>query len=217
MSIFICEVLFCTVHVYVRHIWSSSILYRVLDIFKIKLRKHTKFLSTCVSFVSLASFRIPRRKSGIRGNQSTAIVPVLGWPPEQFAVLQYIGRERSRVCLPGWAGGRRRALIGWLHRSVLSLHRTLIWPSTVAYFSGTGEFSELRRPPAEISVLSFLRRACENSLLCSWVALALSKVIQWKLSITRPLGYIVIQWNLVITRSLGPWKLPCYIGFLISG
>ena len=24
-----------------------------------------------------------------------------------------------------------------------------------------------------------------------------------------------IQWNLVITRSLGPWKLPCYIWFLI--
>ena len=24
-----------------------------------------------------------------------------------------------------------------------------------------------------------------------------------------------IQWNLVITRSLGPWKLPCYIRFLI--
>ena len=23
------------------------------------------------------------------------------------------------------------------------------------------------------------------------------------------------QWNLVITRSLGPWKLPCYIRFLI--
>ena len=26
---------------------------------------------------------------------------------------------------------------------------------------------------------------------------------------------IFIQWNLVITRSLGPWKLPCYIRFLI--
>ena len=27
-----------------------------------------------------------------------------------------------------------------------------------------------------------------------------------------------IQWNLVITRTLGPWKLPCYIRFLlISG
>ena len=104
MSIFICEVLFCTVHVYVRHIWSSSILYRVLDIFKIKLRKHTKFLSICVSFVSLASFRIPRRKSGIRGNQSTAIVPILRRPPEQFAVSQYIGRERSRVCLPARPG-----------------------------------------------------------------------------------------------------------------
>ena len=25
----------------------------------------------------------------------------------------------------------------------------------------------------------------------------------------------VVQWNLVITRSLGPWKLPCYIRFLI--
>ena len=25
----------------------------------------------------------------------------------------------------------------------------------------------------------------------------------------------VIQWNLFITRSLGPWKLPCYIRFLI--
>ena len=24
-----------------------------------------------------------------------------------------------------------------------------------------------------------------------------------------------VQWNLVITRSLGPWKLPCYIRFLI--
>ena len=26
---------------------------------------------------------------------------------------------------------------------------------------------------------------------------------------------VIIQWNLVITRSLGPWKLPCYIRFLI--
>ena len=25
----------------------------------------------------------------------------------------------------------------------------------------------------------------------------------------------ILQWNLVITRSLGPWKLPCYIRFLI--
>ena len=25
----------------------------------------------------------------------------------------------------------------------------------------------------------------------------------------------LVQWNLVITRSLGPWKLPCYIRFLI--
>ena len=25
----------------------------------------------------------------------------------------------------------------------------------------------------------------------------------------------LIQWNLVIMRSLGPWKLPCYITFLI--
>ena len=28
---------------------------------------------------------------------------------------------------------------------------------------------------------------------------------------------LVLQWNLIITRSLGPWKLPCYIRFLISG
>ena len=29
---------------------------------------------------------------------------------------------------------------------------------------------------------------------------------------------LIIQWNLIITRSLGPWKLPCYIRFLlISG
>ena len=28
---------------------------------------------------------------------------------------------------------------------------------------------------------------------------------------------LFIQWNLVITRSLGPWKLHCYIRFLISG
>ena len=71
--------------------------------------------------------------------------------------LAIIGRERSRVCpaQPDWL----------ITSSVLSLHRPLIWPSTVLYFSGTGEFSELRRPPAEISVLSFLRRACENSLL----------------------------------------------------
>ena len=27
--------------------------------------------------------------------------------------------------------------------------------------------------------------------------------------------YSYVQWNLVITRSLGPWKLPCYIRFLI--
>ena len=26
---------------------------------------------------------------------------------------------------------------------------------------------------------------------------------------------VIIQWNLFITRSLGPWKLPCYIRFLI--
>ena len=27
---------------------------------------------------------------------------------------------------------------------------------------------------------------------------------------------IILQWNLIITRSLGPWKLPCYIRFLIT-
>ena len=80
-----------------------------------------------------------------------------------FAV---IGRERLRVCpaRPGTRAANKSA--DWLITpSVLSLHRTLIWPSTVLYLSGTGEFSELRRPPAEISILSFLRCACENSLL----------------------------------------------------
>ena len=80
-----------------------------------------------------------------------------------FAV---IGRERLRVC-PAQLGTRAaNKSADWLITpSVLSLHRTLIWPSTVLYFSGTGKFSELRRPPAEISLLSFLRCACENSLL----------------------------------------------------
>ena len=31
----------------------------------------------------------------------------------------------------------------------------------------------------------------------------------------RTLVILLVQWNLVITRSLGPWKLPCYIRFLI--
>ena len=40
-----------------------------------------------------------------------------------------------------------------------------------------------------------------------------------KSSLTAGLKYSgnSIQWNLVIMRSLGPWKLPCYIRFLISG
>ena len=121
----------------------------------------------------LVSFRTPRRKRGIRGNRSTATVPgrtqTTSWSICSFAVVNVInniGRDRSRVCpaRPGARAANKSA--DWLITcSVLSLHRTLIWPSTVAYFSGTGEFSELRRPPAEISGLSFLRRACKNSLI----------------------------------------------------
>ena len=29
------------------------------------------------------------------------------------------------------------------------------------------------------------------------------------------ISWMMVQWNLVITRTLGPWKLPCYIRFLI--
>ena len=53
-----------------------------------------------------------------------------------FAV---IGRERLCVCpaRPGARAANNSA--DWLITpSVLSLHRTLIWPSNVAYFSGTG-------------------------------------------------------------------------------
>ena len=118
--------------------------------------------------VTVGCFRKPQRKRGIRGNQSTATIPILKWPPDQFAVLQLFGRERLCVCpaRPGARAANRSA--DWLiTRSGLSLHRTLIWPSNVAYFSGTGEFSELSWPPAEISGLSFLRRACENSLIAT--------------------------------------------------
>ena len=49
----------------------------------------------------LGCFRKPRRKRGIRGNQSTATVPVLKRPPDQFAELfAVIGWERLCVC-PG--------------------------------------------------------------------------------------------------------------------
>ena len=34
--------------------------------------------------------------------------------------------------------------------------------------------------------------------------------VQWWIS-----THDLLQWNLVITRFLGPWKLPCYIRFLI--
>ena len=120
----------------------------------------------------IGCFRTPRRKRRIRENQSTATVPVLKRPLDQFAVSQLLDGNvcvyARVVCMLGQARGRiTRALIGWLPfycPYVLSLHRTLIWPSNVVYFSGTGEFSDLRRPPAEISVLSFFRRACENRL-----------------------------------------------------
>ena len=78
-----------------------------------------------------------------------------------FAV---IGRERLCVChsvcpaRPSARVDNKRAD----YPSVLSLHHTLIWPSNVANFSGTGEFLELRRPPAEISGLSFFCCACET-------------------------------------------------------
>ena len=42
----------------------------------------------------------------------------------------------------------------------------------------------------------------------------------WVVSHTRKALYknqLLLQWNLVITRTLGPWRLPCYIRFLISG
>ena len=44
---------------------------------------------------------------------------------------------------------------------------------------------------------------CWNSSLCA----ADSLYDDWK--------SLKVRWNLVITRYLGPWKLPCYIRFLI--
>ena len=114
---------------------------------------------------SLGCFRKTRRKHGIRENQSTATVPVLKRPPDQFAVSQLLDGNVRVYARLGRARGRpTRALIGWLPFRTLSTPY-VNWPSNVAYFSGTREFSELRRPPAEISGLSFLRHACENSLL----------------------------------------------------
>ena len=104
-------------------------------------------------------FRKPRRKRGIRGNQSIATAPYSNDLPINLQFRSNIWRERLCVCRLD------NKSADWLITLPYSLHRTLIWPSNVAYFSGTGEFSELRRPPAEISGLSFLRRACENRLL----------------------------------------------------
>ena len=37
----------------------------------------------------------------------------------------------------------------------------------------------------------------------------------YNLQVKRYSELNIVQWNLFITRSLGPWKLPCYIRFLI--
>ena len=80
----------------------------------------------------IGCFRKPRRKHGIRGNQSTATVPVLKRPPRSICSFAVIGRERLCVC-PAQCAGARAAnkSADWLiTRSVLSLHPTLIWPSS---------------------------------------------------------------------------------------
>ena len=111
----------------------------------------------------LGCSRTPRRKRRIRENQSTATVPI-NLQFRSYWTGTFVCMPVLRVC-SGRAGGFNKSA-DWLITLPysLSLHCTLIWPSNVVYFSGTGEFSDLRRPPAEISVLSFFRRACENSL-----------------------------------------------------
>ena len=60
----------------------------------------------------IASFRTSRRKHGIRGNQSTATVPVLTRPPDQFAVSQLMDGNVRVYARLGRARGRlTRALI----------------------------------------------------------------------------------------------------------
>ena len=90
-------------------------------------------LSLCLGLWPLGSgtseivgcFRTPRRKRGIRENQSTATVPVLKRPPDQFAVSQLLDGNvcvyARVVCMLGRARGRiTRALIGWLPLYTLS-------------------------------------------------------------------------------------------------
>ena len=91
------------------------------------------FIPTCmwvvtaltVKFRLLGCFCTPRRKRGIRENQSTATVPVLKRPPDQFAVSQLLDGNvcvyARVVCMLGRARGRiTRALIGWLPFRTLS-------------------------------------------------------------------------------------------------
>ena len=88
----------------------------------------------------IGCFRKAQRKHGIRGNPSTATVPVLKWPPDQFAVSQLLDGNVRVYARLGRAHGWLRALIGWLHRSVLSLHRMLIWQLRSVFQRYGGDF-----------------------------------------------------------------------------
>ena len=81
--------------------------------------------------IIIASFRMPRRKRGIQGNQSTATVPTLKRPPDQFAVSQLL--DGNVPVIARWQGAwAANKSADWLiTRSVPPLHCTLIWPSTV--------------------------------------------------------------------------------------
>ena len=77
------------------------------------LEKKGIFISICSRLhVSLGCFRKPQRKRGIRGNQSTATVPVLKRPPDQFAVSQLLD---GNVCVYARLSRSR----GWITRALI--------------------------------------------------------------------------------------------------
>ena len=128
-------------------------------------------------------------------------------PPEHFAIgyvhnnspldniaLQYV---ISNICRKVWwcflmipcTLWRSRIFGGQIHQNYLvALSRS--WTPVVRDFALC---------PLNVHCMHIF---CTLSIRKSWIP-------------PPPLLQSVVQWNLIITRSLGPWKLLCYIRFLI--